>query len=130
MLYAILIYGAEGVFDRLPEDEQVAALDKHRALQAELDEEGTMGPIARLMGTTAAVTVRASGHSVMVTDGPFAETKEQLGGFYLIECETIEAAIETVKKLPLNMSSYEIRPVAWANDLALSPKTSEMTYPS
>jgi hypothetical protein len=113
MLYSVLIYGVEGVFDRLPAAEQEAILQKHRDLQANLKREGRMGPVAQLMATSAAVSIRQDGQSVVVMDGPFAETKEQLLGFYLIECDSIEAAIDAAKRLPLDTMSLEVRPVAW-----------------
>lgn len=115
MLYSILIYGVEGVFDRLPENEQSEMLAKHQAVQDDLTSRGILGPVAKLMETASAVSVRAQGSSILVTDGPFAETKEQLLGIYMIECATIDEAIEAVKALPQGISAYEIRPVAWAN---------------
>ncbi len=113
MQYAILIYASEGFFERLPEDQQEQALDRHRALQKEHNETGTLGAVARLMDTSAAMTVRKQGDSVLVLDGPFAETKEQLLGFYVLECDDINDAIEQAKKLPLGMAAYEVRPVGW-----------------
>ena len=83
MQYAILIYGMEDLFERLPENEQDAAMARHRELQREHGAKGTLGAVARLMGTSAAVTVKKRGDSVLVLDGPFAETKEQLLGLYI-----------------------------------------------
>lgn len=114
MLYSILIYAVEGVFDRLPPEEQEAELQKHRDLQAELLDRNVLGPVVRLMGTTAAVTVRKSGETVRVFDGPYAETKEQFLGFYVMEAEAIDVAIEAAKRLPQNIASYEIRPILYA----------------
>lgn len=116
MLYSVLIYGVEGVFERLPPAEQEAILQKHRDLQAKLGRDGRMGPTAKLMATSAAVTVRQDGQSVVVMDGPFAETKEQLLGFYVIECDTIDQAIEAAKQLPVDVASMEVRPVSWFGD--------------
>ena len=113
MQYAILIYATEGFFERLPEDEQERALQHHRDLQAEHDGKGTLGAVAKLMDTSSAMTVRKRGESVLVLDGPFAETKEQLLGLYIIECESIDDAIEQAKKLPQGMAAYEVRPVGW-----------------
>lgn len=113
MQYAILIYASEGFFDRLPEDEQESALDQHRALQKELNAKGTLGAVAKLMDTSAAMTIRKQGDSVLVLDGPFAETKEQLLGLYLVECDSIDDAIEQAKKLPQGMAAYEVRPIGW-----------------
>ena len=113
MQYAILIYSTEGFFERLPEAEQQAAMDRHRALQAEHGGTGTLGAVAKLMDTSAAMTVRKQGESVMVLDGPFAETKEQLLGLYILECDTMEAAVEQAKKLPQGLAAYEVRPLSW-----------------
>jgi hypothetical protein len=113
MQFAILIYSTEGFFDRLPEEEQEAALDRHRALQREHNQSGTLGAVARLMDTSAAMTVRKRGESVMVLDGPFAETKEQLMGLYILECATMDEAVEQAKKLPQGLAAYEVRPVNW-----------------
>jgi len=122
MQYAILIYGTEGVYDRLPREEQDQVMGKHRALQEEHGARGSLGPVARLMETSTAMTVRKSGDNIMVLDGPFAETKEQLLGLYIIECESMADAVEQAKKLPLNIACCEVRPIAWAggNTLALA----------
>lgn len=113
MYYAILIYGVEGVVERLPEEEQERLLDDHRALQAELAEQGKLGPTVKLMATSAAVTLRHKGQGVLALDGPFAESKEQFLGFYVIECGSMAEAIEAAKKLPLEVATLEIRPIEW-----------------
>lgn len=113
MQYAILIYATEGFFERLPADEQERAMDRHRALQAEHNEKGTLGAVAKLMDTSSAMTIRKSGDNVLVLDGPFAETKEQLLGLYTVECDSIDEAIEQAKKLPQGVASYEVRPIDW-----------------
>ncbi|WP_419912976.1 YciI family protein [Hoeflea sp.] len=113
MQYAILIYANEGFFERLPSDEQDTAMDHHRALQAEHGAKGTLGAVAKLMETSAAMTVRKRGDNVLVLDGPFAETKEQLLGLYILECDNMDDAIEQAKKLPQGVAAYEVRPVGW-----------------
>ena len=113
MQYAILIYANEGFFERLPQDEQDAVMDHHRQLQAEHGGKGTLGAVAKLMETSAAMTVRKRGDSVLVLDGPFAETKEQLLGLYILECSSMDDAIEQAKKLPQGVAAYEVRPVGW-----------------
>ena len=113
MHYSILIYADEGLFDRLPEEQQEALLQQHRDLQTKLTEEGKLGPVAKLMGTATAVTVRSQDQPTVVLDGPFAETKEQLLGFYIVDCETIEEAIEAAKLLPQGVATMEVRPIAW-----------------
>jgi hypothetical protein len=78
-----------------------------------LTREGRLGPVVRLMPTTAATTLR-KGKETIVIDGPFAETKEQLLGLFIVECSSLEQAIETTKDLGRASSSngsYEIRPL-------------------
>lgn len=113
MQYSILIYGSEAVTGALSEEEHASMLEKHRALQAHYRERGKLGPVARLMPTTAATTVRAESAGDLVIDGPFAETKEQLLGFYVLECDTLEEAIDAAKMLPRAHTSIEVRPIAW-----------------
>ena len=76
--------------------------------------QGRLGPVARLLPTTAATTLR-KGREPLVIDGPFAETKEQLLGFYVVDCATLEEAIEAAKDLARASGpagAYEIRPIA------------------
>lgn len=113
MLYSILIFGDDGTFDQLSEDEQAAVMNKHYALQDRLAGGKQNGPAAKLHATATAVTLREQGGVPVVTDGPFVETKEHLLGFYTIECETIEEAIEAAKLLPLDIASVEVRPISW-----------------
>jgi hypothetical protein len=74
--------------------------------------EGKLGPVVRLMPTTAATTLRA-GRETLVLDGPFAETKEQLLGFYIVDCATLEEAIEAARALKgeETAGAFEIRPL-------------------
>ncbi len=113
MLYSILIFGDDGAFDRLSEEEQDAVMSKHYALQDRLADGAQNGPAAKLHATATAVTLREQGGVPVVTDGPFVETKEHLLGFYTIECGTIEEAIEAAKLLPLDVASVEVRPISW-----------------
>jgi hypothetical protein len=113
MLYAILCYDSEDVVGSWTKEQDSAAMAKLDVVQQKLAKEGKLGPVARLMPTTAATTVR-KGKESMVIDGPFAETKEQLLGFYVVECASLEHAIETAKDLGRASSSngtYEIRPM-------------------
>lgn len=123
MLYVILIYGEEEVFDRLDAEKRDGVMEKHRGFQREYRDAGTLGPVARLMSGSSAVTVRQKGDSLMVLDGPFAETKEHLLGFYVIDCATIEDAIEAAKKLPQEVAAYEVRPIGWST--AMGEPTSD-----
>lgn len=120
MYYAILLYGVEGVYDRLPEADRQAFMKKHQDLQADLTATDKLGPVVRLIGTSSAVSVRKQGESVVVTDGPFAETKEALLGIYVVETQTVEEAVEHAKRLPLDIGTIEVRPVGWAGGKAVN----------
>lgn len=114
MLYAILCYDSEEVVGAWTKEQDDTVMERLGVVQRRLAEQGRLGPVARLLPTTAATTVR-KGREPLVLDGPFAETKEQLLGFYLVECETLEEAIETAKDLARASGSagaYELRPVA------------------
>ena len=113
MLYAILCYDSEAVVGSWTKEQDAAAIAKLDVVQEKLKKEGRLGPVARLMPTTTASTLR-KGKDVVVLDGPFAETKEQLLGFFIVECASLEQAIETAKDLGRASSSngaYEIRPL-------------------
>ncbi|MEE4015912.1 YciI family protein [Roseibium sp. FZY0029] len=117
MLYSVLIFGVEGVAERLPREEHEALLDMHRNLQAKLQAEGKYRGSVQLMPPSTAMTVGEKGGVVTVLDGPFAESKEQILGFYLIECDTIDEAIEAAKALPQGVATMEVRLVSWTGGL-------------
>lgn len=114
MLYAILCYSDENVVGSWTKEEDDACLARLKVVQDKVAAQGRMGPVARLVPTTAATTLRKSGEEPLVIDGPFAETKEQLLGFYTIDCGSLDEAIDFAKELaaanPIT-GSYEIRPV-------------------
>jgi hypothetical protein len=113
MLYALLCYDSEAVVHSWTKEQDAEAIAKLDVVQAKLASEGRLGPVARLLPTTTATTLRKGKESI-VLDGPFAETKEQLLGFFVVECATLEQAIETAKELGRASSSngsYEIRPL-------------------
>ena len=112
MLYAILCYHNEDVVGSWSKEQDVAVMQKLAVVQDKLKKQGRLGPVARLLPTTAATTLRKEDPPLIV-DGPFAETKEQLLGFYLIDCKNLGEALETAQELG-NANpggSYEIRPV-------------------
>ena len=113
MLYAILCYNSEDVVGSWTKEEEDAVMARLAVVQEKLAKQGKLGPVARLLPTTAATTLR-KGREPVVIDGPFAETKEQLLGFFVVECASLEQAVETAKELGLASSSngsYEIRPL-------------------
>ncbi|MEC4590774.1 MULTISPECIES: YciI family protein [Nitrospirillum] len=113
MLYAILCYHREDVVGSWTKEEDDAVMAKLSVVHEKLAREGRLGPVARLLPTTAATTLRKDSDPPLVIDGPFAETKEQLLGFYLVEGETLEQVLDTARELGRANpgGSYEIRPV-------------------
>lgn len=84
-------------------------------VQERLTKEGKLGPVARLLPTTAATTLRKSGNDPVIIDGPFAETKEQFLGFYVVDCASLDEALDIAKELSIanpGTGSYEIRPIS------------------
>ncbi|MCA0358112.1 MAG: YciI family protein [Proteobacteria bacterium] len=114
MLYAILCYNQEDVVCAWSKEEDEAVMQKLGVVQQRLTQEGRLGPVARLMPTTAATTLRKDREPPLVLDGPFAETKEQLLGFYVVDCESLDGALQVAKDLGKANpgGSYEIRPIA------------------
>lgn len=112
MLYAILAYHDEKVIQALSETEDAALMESLFRIHDQLNAEGRLGPAARLGATTRAVSVSGLGRGV-VTDGPYVETKEHLLGFYVVDCESREAAVEVARDLcAANPSAaYEVRPI-------------------
>lgn len=111
MRYAILCYHDEAVVEAWTKEEDAAVLAKRSKVTDKLAAQGRMGPAVRLMPTTAATTVR-NGSEALVLDGPFSETKEQLLGFYIVECESLDGAIQVARDLGLGETgAFEIRPL-------------------
>ena len=113
MLYAILCYHDEDVICAWSKEQDDAVMAKLAVVQDKLTKQGRLGPVARLLPTTAATTLRKDREPPLVIDGPFAETKEQLLGFYVVDCENLEDALEVARDLGAANpgGSYEIRPV-------------------
>ena len=109
MQYALLIYGAEGRWEQFSEAEQQAMTEDYMAIGR--DPKTKAG--ADLGELSKAPTVRVDNGKTLTTDGPFAETKEYLGGFYLIEADNLDEAIEVAGKIPAARTggAIEVRPV-------------------
>ena len=115
MLYAILCYHDEAITSAWSKDEDDRVMEALGKVQDGLRAQGRLGPVARLLPTTAATTLRKNGSDPVVIDGPFAETKEQLLGFYVIDCADLDEAVATARDLARanpGTGSYEIRPVS------------------
>ncbi|CCF20168.1 conserved hypothetical protein with a DGPF domain [Pseudorhizobium banfieldiae] len=113
MLYAILCYADEEKVFAWSKEEEAAVMGRLQAVQEPLAKAGKLGPTGRLMPTTAATTVRKGRDEPLVVDGPFAETKEVLLGFYTVDVENLDEAIAFSKELSAvnpGSTSYEIRP--------------------
>jgi hypothetical protein len=117
MLYAILCYDSEAVVNAWPKEKDDAVMADLGGVTAKLADQKRLGPVARLMPTTAATTIR-KGKDAMIIDGPFAETKEQLLGFYVVDCAALEEAIDVARRLMVPRvaaglaSVLEIRPIS------------------
>ena len=112
MQYALLIYGDEGAWDALADDERGAMYSAYGALNNDLREQGKLLAGEELQSTATATTVQVRADELLVSDGPFAETKEALGGFYLIEAESLDEAIEWAGRIPdAREGTIEVRPV-------------------
>jgi hypothetical protein len=107
----MLIYGDESTADTSPEGMKAMA-DRYREFEGWLDERGIKRGAEALWPTDRATTIRVLDDEAITTDGPFAETKEQLGGFYLLECEHLDDAILAARRCPgSERGAVEIRPV-------------------
>jgi hypothetical protein len=117
MQYITLIYGDEGALMGRTPEEQAASAQAWVDYTLWLKEQGTHVAGDALHPTSAATTLRfdAEGKSLTM-DGPFAETKEQLGGYYLLECNDLDEAIAAASRMPLRDGSVEIRPVMQFDD--------------
>jgi len=112
MLYAILAYHVEAEVMSWTQQEDAALMEKLSKAQERGNQNARLGPAARLGATGKARTLRGPGQGTVI-DGPFAETKEQLLGFYVLECADDDAAVEAARELRrANPSAvYEIRPI-------------------
>ena len=117
MLYAILCYHDENLVWSWSKEEDAALMGKIGGVRAKLTAEGKLGTSLRLMPTTAATTLHKTQDPPLVIDGPFAETKEQLLGFYILDVENLEAALDAARQIAaVNPGgAFEIRPIAVFN---------------
>ena len=113
MQYAILCYHDEKVTCAWSKEHDDGVMAKLAVVHERLAHQGKLGPVARLLPTTAATTVRSDRDPSLVIDGPFAETKEQLLGFYVVDCADLEEAIGVARDLGQANpgGAYEIRPI-------------------
>jgi hypothetical protein len=112
MRYVLLIYGIEADSARMTEEERTALMQAHAAFANEALKRGLLTGGEALQPTSTATTIRVRNGKTLITDGPFAETKEQLAGTYVLNCKDLDEAIELAARIPDALtSSVEIRPV-------------------
>ncbi len=117
MLYALFCYSREDVVGAWSAEKDRAVMAHHAEVERRLAAAGKVGAVVRLMPTTTATTVRAA-RRPLVIDGPFAETKEQLLGFYVVDCASLEEVIEIASELAHAPGAMEIRPIQHFSDLS------------
>jgi hypothetical protein len=111
MRYALLVYSDDG-FETSP-DERSGRIGTYTAFADTMRARGVLHDAGlRLRPTMTATTVRVRGGDVVIADGPFAETKEQIGGFFVVDCQDLDEAIEVASQIPgARYGSIEVRPV-------------------
>ncbi|KJC33913.1 hypothetical protein UP09_35840 [Bradyrhizobium sp. LTSP885] len=122
MLYAILCYHDEDLVGSWSKEHDADVMQKLTVVQDKLAKQGRLGPVARLLPTTSATTLRKE-DPPLVLDGPFAETKEQLLGFYVIEAKNLDEVLDFARELgEANPGgTYEIRPVGYFTAGSVKP---------
>jgi hypothetical protein len=113
--YILLIYGDERVWESMDQKTMEEVYAAHTAYGAAMEQAGVLRGGAELKPTATATTVRFGGATPRTLDGPFAETKEQLGGYYLIEVDDLEQALAWAEKMPaMGGGCVEVRPLGAA----------------
>ena len=124
MKYVLALITEEGGMEDASPEEQKAVIDRWDEYTKRAVEAGAFIAGEALEPSTASSTVKIKeGEEPIVSDGPFAESKEQLGGFYLLECKDLDQAIEYAKGIPFQEGTVEIRPVMDFTDLGYEDYT-------
>ncbi|HST24391.1 MAG TPA: YciI family protein [Gaiellaceae bacterium] len=112
MQYLLLIYGDENGSGPATDEDRQKMYAEYGALSADLRATDRLISANELAAVSTATTVRVRDGESLVTDGPFAETKETLGGYYLVECDSLDEALEIATRIPsARQGSIEVRPV-------------------
>ncbi|MEW5974475.1 MAG: YciI family protein [Acidobacteriota bacterium] len=112
MRYLLLIYDAEAEFGKLSEKQINEMMAQYEKLTTDLKESGSFVGSHRLRPVSTATAVRVRNGETLLTDGPFAETKEQLGGYYLVDVKDLDEALQWAAKIPsARFGTIEVRPV-------------------
>jgi hypothetical protein len=118
MKFMLLLWGDEGQWENMSEEEAAAEMERWNDYSNQLVAAGAMVSGEGLQPTATAKILRVENGEQLVTDGPYAETKEQLGGFYVIECASMDEALEWAAKLPsAEHGATEVRPVLAYEDM-------------
>jgi len=112
MRYALLIYASEQDWASQTEEESQAVNQEYMTFTKDIIDRGLMKGGEALQPTSTATSVRVRNGDTLTTDGPFAETKDQLGGFYLVDCKDLDEAVEVAAGIPdARRGTIEVRPV-------------------
>ena len=112
MRYMMMVYDSEAASAEMTQEEAMQQIQDFMAFHQWLAEDGRGTFAERLHPTSTATTIRVREGNTLTVDGPFAETKEQLGGIYVFDCEDLDAAIEIAQRIPAaKTGSIEIRPI-------------------
>ncbi len=123
MKYLLALFGDETGWDDVSPEDMKAGMEPWNRFEHEVAGAGAKLAGEGLQPSATATTIKVGeGDERLVTDGPFAETKEQLGGFYLLECEDLDEALEWARKVPLRPGgSIEVRPVMDYTEFGFEP---------
>jgi hypothetical protein len=117
MLYVMLVYQDEKASKAASDEAMAASVERFNAFHEEVMQSGHLVEAQRLHHSDRATTVNVREGKTLAIDGPYAETKEQLGGFYIFECSDLDEAIEIAARIPTAKSGHiEIRPVFGGGD--------------
>ena len=112
MQYLMMLYAEEAGFAKVQPEQMQAVMADFNAFTNEVKEKNVYGGSNRLRPVASATSVRVRDGKTLITDGPFAETKEQLGGYYLLDCKDLDEAIEYAAKIPGALwGTVEVRPI-------------------
>jgi hypothetical protein len=122
MQYLLLIYDNEKAFSSFPKDRVDKIMAGYNEFTQSIVKSGHFRAGSQLYPTSAATTLRERDGKVVMSDGPFAETKEQLGGYYLVECKDLDEALGIAKRIPsVRSGSIEVRPLVPMSEAGKTP---------
>ena len=128
MKYLLALFGDEGGWEDVSPEEMRAGMEPWNKFEQELHDAGVKLAGDGLQTSATAITIKhGDGDERVVTDGPFAETKEQLGGFYLLECSDADEALEWAKKVPIRPGgTVEVRPIMDYTEFGFEPPSEKV----